>query len=110
MRASYKTLQKSSPELFGNLAWSFLYRRLPQFDRISLRVMQAGEPSVRVRLRVNLDHDSRLVAGLPFCRDPGLESSPSRPYGHPRNSCSSQRKERKRWVLLLAAKRIPRSL
>ena len=39
----------------SNLAWTF---RLLQFDRISLRVVQAGEPAVGIRLRVNLDLDS----------------------------------------------------
>jgi hypothetical protein len=49
---------RNSPELFSNLAWSVSSCRLPQFDRISLRVMQAGEPAVGIRLRVNLDRDS----------------------------------------------------
>lgn len=35
-----------------------LVSRLPQLDRISVRVMQAGESAVGIRLRVNLDHDS----------------------------------------------------
>ncbi len=49
---------RNSPELFSKLAWSGWLCRLPQFDRISLRVMQAGEPAVGIRLRVNLDLDS----------------------------------------------------
>src|ERR1700687_3721756 len=40
------------------LAWSSYSSRLPQLDRISLRVMQAGETAVGIRLRINLDRDS----------------------------------------------------
>jgi hypothetical protein len=44
--------------LFPDLAFRVLNLRLPQFDRIPLWVMQAGEPAVGIRLRVNLDRDS----------------------------------------------------
>src|ERR1700730_15437893 len=59
--ASAATQEKSrnSPELLCNLAFGVWNLRLPQFDRISLRVMQAGKPAVGIRLRVNLDLDSR---------------------------------------------------
>jgi hypothetical protein len=50
---------RNSPELFRDLAFSVWNLRLPQFDRIPLRVMQASEPAVGIRLRVNLDRDSR---------------------------------------------------
>ena len=50
---------RNSPELLCNLAVSVWNLRLLQFDRISLRIMQAGEPAVGIRLRVNLDRDSR---------------------------------------------------
>jgi hypothetical protein len=50
-------IQKQS-ELFSKLPRGGWLCRLPQFDRISLRVMHAGEPAVRIRLRVNLDLDS----------------------------------------------------
>jgi hypothetical protein len=45
----------------GTLAFSVCNLRLPQFDGIPLRVMQAGEPAVGIRLRVNLDRDSRSL-------------------------------------------------
>jgi hypothetical protein len=48
---------RNSPELLCNLAFSVCNFRLPQFDGIPLGVMQAGEPAVRIRLRVNLDRD-----------------------------------------------------
>ena len=47
--------------LFSKLVWSDWLCGLPQFDRISLRVMQAGEPAVGIRLLVNLDLDSRSL-------------------------------------------------
>jgi len=50
-----------SPESLCNLAFSVWNLRLPQFDRISLRVTQACEPAVGIRLRVNLDRDSRSL-------------------------------------------------
>src|SRR6267142_3516585 len=59
--SGYPVTQEKSrnrPELFSKLAWSGWLCRLPQFDRISLRVMQAGEPAVGIRLRVHLDLDS----------------------------------------------------
>ena len=49
---------RNCPELFSKLVWSVGLCGLPQFDRISLRVMDAGKPSVGIRLRVNLDFDS----------------------------------------------------
>ena|SRR6266550_4686402 len=52
---------RNSPELFRNLAFSVWNLRLPQFDRIPLRVMQASEPAVGIRLRVNLNRDSRSL-------------------------------------------------
>ena len=52
---------RNSPELFGNLAFGVWNLRLPQFDRISLRVVQASEPAVGIRLRVNVDRDSRSL-------------------------------------------------
>ncbi len=52
---------RNSPELFRDLAFSVWNLRLPQFDRIPLRVMQAGEPAVGIGLRVNLDRDSRSL-------------------------------------------------
>ena len=52
---------KNSPKVFRNLALSVWNLRLPQFDRIPLRVMQAGEPAVGIRLWVNLDRDSRSL-------------------------------------------------
>src|SRR5205807_9556267 len=52
---------RNSPELFRNLAFSVWNLRLPQFDRIPLRVMQASEPAVGIRLWVNLDSDSRSL-------------------------------------------------
>jgi hypothetical protein len=51
----------------------------------------------------------RLVAGLPFCRDSGLESSTSRPCRFPCKGRWSPGEDRKRWVRSLAAKRNPRS-
>src|SRR6267142_6438097 len=36
--------------------------RLPELDRISLRVLQAGEAAVGVRLLVNLEHPHLLLA------------------------------------------------
>ena len=61
--ASAATLENSrnSPEPLCNLAFSVWNLGLPQFDRISLRVMQAGKPAVGIRLRVNLDRDSRSL-------------------------------------------------
>ena len=52
---------RNSPELLCNLAFGIWTLWLPQFDRISLRVMQASEPAVGIRLRVNLDRDSRSL-------------------------------------------------
>src|SRR5437879_348155 len=52
---------RNSPELLCNLAFGIWTLWLPQFDRISLRVMQASEPAVGIRLRVNLDRDSRAL-------------------------------------------------
>jgi hypothetical protein len=49
---------RNSPELFSKLPRGGWLCRLPQSDRISLRVVQAGEPAVGIRLRVNLDRDS----------------------------------------------------
>jgi hypothetical protein len=49
---------RNRPELFSKLAWGGWLCRLPQLDRISVRVVQAGEPTVGIRLRVNLDRDS----------------------------------------------------
>jgi hypothetical protein len=49
---------KAYAELLCNLAFRVSNLRLPQFDRIPLRVMQAGEPAVGIRLRVNLHLDS----------------------------------------------------
>ena len=51
-------VQIFSIERLNNLAWSSHSSRLPQLDRISVRVMQAGETAVGIRLRVNLDRDS----------------------------------------------------
>jgi hypothetical protein len=48
---------RNSPELFSKLVWSVWLCRLPQFDRISLRVMHAGKPAGGIG-RVNLDLDS----------------------------------------------------
>jgi hypothetical protein len=48
---------RNSPKLFSNLARSVWLCRLPQFDRISLRVMHAGKPAGGIG-RVNLDLDS----------------------------------------------------
>ena len=62
---------RSSPGLFSKLAWSGWLCRLPQFDRISLRVMHAGKPAVGIRLRVHLDLDSRsLQLGCHFVEIP----------------------------------------
>jgi hypothetical protein len=52
---------RNSPELLCNLAFGVCNLRLPQFDGIPLRVMQAGEPAVGIRLRVNLYGDSRSL-------------------------------------------------
>jgi len=41
-----------------HLAFRVWNLRLPQFDGIPLGVMQAGEPAVGIRLRINLDRDS----------------------------------------------------
>src|SRR2546429_4594433 len=46
---------------------------------------------------------STLFPYTTLFRSPALESSTSKPCGHPRNSRSSQRRERKRLVLPLAA-------
>src|SRR5256884_6664513 len=51
---------------------------------------------------------STLFPYTTLFRSPALESSTSKPCGHPRNSRSSQRRERKRLVLPLAATRVPR--
>jgi len=53
--ASAATQEKSrnSPELLCDLAFGVWNLRLPQFDRISLRVMQAGEPAVKLARRFN---------------------------------------------------------
>src|SRR6266487_1247985 len=48
---------RNSPELLCNLAFGVWNLRLPQFDRISLRVMHAGKPAGGIG-RVNLDLDS----------------------------------------------------
>ena len=48
---------KNSPRLFSKLVWSAGLCGLPQFDRISLRVMHAGKPAGGIG-RVNLDLDS----------------------------------------------------
>ena len=50
--------QSRNSEPLCNLAFGVWNLRLPQFNRISLRVMHAGEPAVRIRLRVHLDLDS----------------------------------------------------
>src|SRR6267143_171052 len=63
-RSNFRLAQeefRNSPELFRDLAFSVWTLRLPQFDRIPLRVMQASEPAVGIRLRVNLDRDSRSL-------------------------------------------------
>jgi hypothetical protein len=52
---------RNTPKLLCNLAFGAWTLWLPQFDRISLRVMQASEPAVGIRLRVNLDLDSRSL-------------------------------------------------
>jgi hypothetical protein len=52
---------RNSPDRLCNLAFSIWNLRLPQFDRIPLRVMQVGEPAVGIGLRVNLDRDSRSL-------------------------------------------------
>jgi len=59
----YATQKKSrnTPKLLCSLAFGVWTFWLPQFDRISLRVMQASEPAVGIRLRVNLDLDSRSL-------------------------------------------------
>src|ERR1700728_4244457 len=63
---SYHDRWGGRPERLCNLS-----PRLPQFDRISLRVMQAGEPAVGISLRVNLDLDSRsLQLGRHFVEIP----------------------------------------
>jgi hypothetical protein len=49
---------RNNPGLLCNLAFGVWNLRLPQFDRISLRVMHAGKPAVGIRLRVHLDLDS----------------------------------------------------
>ena len=59
--AATQEKSRNSPELLCNLAFGVWNLRLPQFDRISLRVMQAGEPTVGMGLRVNLDRDSRTL-------------------------------------------------
>jgi len=41
----------------SNLACSVSSCRLPQFNRISFRVVQSGKPAVGIKLRVNLDLD-----------------------------------------------------
>ena len=48
---------RNSPGLFSKLVWSAGLCGLPQFDRISLRVMHAGKPAGGIG-RVNLDLDS----------------------------------------------------
>src|SRR3989442_12611456 len=50
----YTTRAATAPQsLQVKLVWSAGLCGLPQFDRISLRVMHAGEPSVRIRLAVH---------------------------------------------------------
>jgi hypothetical protein len=62
---------ENSLELPCNLAFRVWNFGLPQFDGIPLRVMQAGEPAVGIRLRVNLDLDSRgLKLGRHFVEIP----------------------------------------
>src|ERR1700693_5344931 len=64
MTSGWPATQEKSrdrPELHYNSAFSVLSLGLPQFDRISLRVMQAAEPAVGIRLWVNLDFDSRSL-------------------------------------------------
>src|SRR5580700_385245 len=62
---------RNSPELLCNLAFGVWNLRLPQFDRISLRVMHAGKPAVGIRLRVHLDLDSSgLQLGRHFVEIP----------------------------------------
>jgi hypothetical protein len=46
-------------KLLCNLTLGVWNLGLPQFDWISFRVMQAAKPAVGIRLRVNLDLDSR---------------------------------------------------
>ena len=48
---------RNSLGLFSKLVWSAGLCGLPQFDRISLRVMHAGKPARGIG-RVNLDLDS----------------------------------------------------
>ena len=55
---THQEKSRSSPERFSNLAWTVSSCRLPQFNRISFRVVQAGEAAVAIRLRVKLDLDS----------------------------------------------------
>jgi hypothetical protein len=66
-------LFECTPELSIRCSRSVSSFRLPQFDRISLGVIQAGEPAVGIRLWVNLDLDSCsstddrvFVFGMPF--------------------------------------------
>src|SRR5579864_2480070 len=69
--ASVCPSSRNSPELLSSLAWSVWFCRFPQFDGIPLRVMQVGEPAVGIRLRVNLDRDSRsLKLGRHFVEIP----------------------------------------
>ena len=49
---------RNSPGLFSKLPRGGWLCRLPQLDRISLRVVQADEPAVGIRLRINLGRDS----------------------------------------------------
>src|SRR4029077_7612747 len=62
---------RRNPELLCNLAFGVWNLRLPQFDRVPLGVMQATEPAVGIRLRVNLHRDSRsLQLGRHFVEIP----------------------------------------
>ena len=55
---NHQEKSRNSPERFSKLARAVSSCRLPQFNRISFRVAQAGEAAVGIRLRVNLDLDS----------------------------------------------------
>ena len=47
----------------GRLTRTVSPRRLPQLNRIALRVVDAGKPAARVMLRVYVDRDARC----PYC-------------------------------------------
>src|SRR5580765_7662309 len=53
-----RSCQPAIPERFGNLVGSVWLGRLPQFDRISLGVVQPRKPADGIGLWVNLDRDS----------------------------------------------------